>query len=222
MVLTDFTDCLPKKQNMLYSILSMIILKIKYMLELLIKSKIRKKILLLYIYNPEKKYFINQIARLVGTSAGTAQRELNVFVKSDILFREKEANLMYYRLNQANRLLKNIKEIVRQTIGIEVLLKDRFARVKDIEYAFIFGSYANNNFKSDSDIDLYVIGDISEKDLHRETARLEKEINHEINYNLSTLAEFKQNLKKSFFHQSILKNHILIIGNQDEFNDFIG
>ncbi|HAM88139.1 MAG: polymerase subunit beta protein [Candidatus Falkowbacteria bacterium GW2011_GWC2_38_22] len=191
------------------------------MLDILIKSKIRKKILLLFIYNPKNKYYINQIARLVKTSSGTAYRELNVLLKSDILLCEKEANLTYYRLNQINPLLKNIKEIISQTIGIEIMLKKKLAKMKGINFAFIFGSYAKNSFKSDSDIDLYVIGDIGEKELYRETMLLEKEINHPINYHLSSLAEFKQNLKKSFFHQSILKNYIFLIGNQDEFKNII-
>jgi predicted nucleotidyltransferase len=191
------------------------------MLDLLSKSKIRKKIILLFVYNPKEKYYINQIARLVNTSSGTAQRELNTLLESDLLLRKKEANLMYYSLNQANPLLKNIKEIIGQTIGIEVMLKERLMKIKKIKFAFIFGSYAGNAFKSDSDIDLYVIGDVSEKELYRETALLEKEINHPINYHLSSLTEFKLNLKKSFFHKSILKNHKLLIGNQDEFKNII-
>ena len=46
------------------------------MLDLLGKSKIRKKIILTFVYNRGKEFYLSEIARMVKTSAGTAQREL--------------------------------------------------------------------------------------------------------------------------------------------------
>ena len=82
-------------------------------------------------------------------------------------------------------------------------------------------SYVKNDFKFDSDIDLFVIGDIEEKELYKKIKKVEERINREINYHLSTLKEFKKNLAKNFFYKDIVKKYDLIIGNEDEFKQII-
>jgi len=46
------------------------------MLDVFGKSKIRKEIILAFVYNQGKDFYLSEIARMVKTSAGTAQREL--------------------------------------------------------------------------------------------------------------------------------------------------
>jgi len=191
------------------------------MLNLITKSKIRQRIILLFIYNPAKSYYLNEIARLAKTSSGTAQRELERLIKADFLKKEKKANLTYFKLNIENPVLKDIKNIINKTIGLESILKAELGKKENIDFAFLFGSYAKEEFKADSDIDLYLIGEISEKELFEAVKKTEEKINRTINYNLSAKKEFKENLKKSFFHKEILGKYILIIGNENEFRKFI-
>ena len=143
------------------------------MLELIAKSKIRQRIILLFTFNRGKEYYINEIARIVKTSSGTTRRELRKLVRSSFLKFEKKTNAVYYRLNEGNPLLKDLESIIKKTIGIETLLRDELHKVPAIEYAFVFGSYAKKEFKSDSDIDLYVIGKVSEDRIHRAIRNVE-------------------------------------------------
>lgn len=191
------------------------------MLNLLTKSKIRQRIILLFIYNPQKLYYINEISRLIKTSSGNAQRELEKLFKSGFLLKEKKANLVYFKLNRTNPLLAEIKGIIDKTIGLEYILKEELNGIKNINFAFLFGSYVKNDLKPDSDIDLYVIGEISEKELYKKIKKAEEKINKEINYHLSIKEEFRKNIKKSFFHKEIISKHILIIGDKNEFREFI-
>jgi len=188
------------------------------MLDILTKSKIRQKIILLFIYSPEKSYYINEVARLVKTSSGTAQRELNKLVKEDFLVKkEKSQKRVYYSLNKANPLLPEIKIIVDKTIGIEHLLQEELKKEENIDFAFLFGSYVKDNLKFDSDIDLFIIGNISDKEVYNRIRKVEEKINREINYHLSTPKEFKKNLSRDFFYRSIVKKCDLIIGDENEF-----
>jgi predicted nucleotidyltransferase len=175
----------------------------------------------LFVYNFNKSYYINEAAKLVKTSAGTAQRELERLVKSGFLTKEKKANLTYFKINAANPLLSDIKSIVNKTIGLEIILKEKLSGIKNINFAFLFGSYARGDFKSDSDIDLYIIGEIREDNLYKEIRKIEEKIRREINYHLSTPEEFKKKSKHSFFYKEILSKYILIIGDEDEFRKFI-
>lgn len=176
---------------------------------------------MLFIYNPGRSYYINETAKLVQTSSGTAQRELENLTKSGFLIKEKKANLAYFKINVNNPILSDIKNIVDKTIGIEHILKEEFRNVKKIDFAFLFGSYVKMDLKPDSDIDLYVIGEIGENELYKKIKKAEGKIYREINYHLSTKEEFRKNLKKSFFHKEILGNYVLIIGKENEFRRFI-
>ncbi len=191
------------------------------MLNLITKSKIRQKIILLFVYNPEKSYYINETAKLIKTSSGTAQRELERLTKDGFLIKEKKANLAYFKINKINPLLSEIKSIVDKTIGLKVILEKELIGLKGIDFAFLFGSYVKGNFKADSDIDLYIIGEIEEDNLYKKIRRTEEQIHREINYHLSTQEEFKKKLKQAYFYKEILSKYILIIGDENEFEKFI-
>ena len=191
------------------------------MLNLITKSEIRKRIILLLLYSPGDSFYINQMARLVKTSSGNVQRELRKLEESGILSKEKKGNLVYFKINTASPLFNDFKNIADKTIGLKNILEETLKKAKDINFAFLFGSYVKGNFDSDSDIDLYVIGKISENDLHRLVKKTEGKIYREINYHLATLEEFQEKKKESFFHKEVLKNYMLIIGNKNEFEKFI-
>ena len=68
--------------------------------------------------------------------------------------------------------------------------KKRLKDSKRIELAFIYGSVAKNQERLNSDIDLFIVGDINEKELHRIISNIERDIGREINYTLMTKEEF--------------------------------
>jgi len=191
------------------------------MLNLITKSEIRKKIILLLVYNSHKSYYLREMARLIGASAGNVQQELKKLKDDGFLIKEKKGNLAYFKINTKNPLFNDFKNIVDKTIGLKNILEKILNKAKGIDFAFLFGSYVKGDFGPDSDIDLYVIGDINEKELHRLIKKTEEKIYREISYHLTTRKEFQEKVKDSFFHKEILKNFILIIGNQNEFEKFI-
>lgn len=191
------------------------------MFNLITKSKIRQKIILLLVYNPKKSYYLNEIARFVKVSSGTTQREIRRLEEAGLLIKEKRGNSVYFKINTTNPLFNDFKNIVDKTIGIENILKQMFQRVKNIDFVFLFGSYVKKDFNSDSDIDLYVIGNIEEKELHQFIKKAEEKTYREINYHFSVREDFQKKIKESFFHKEILKNFTLIIGNENEFRKFI-
>lgn len=66
------------------------------MIDLLTNSKIRQRIILLFVYNQNKEFYLSEIAKIVRTSPGTAQRELNRLLRNDFIVFKKRANLNIY------------------------------------------------------------------------------------------------------------------------------
>jgi len=156
---------------------------------------------------------------MVGTSAGTAQRELNKLLHNDFISFKKKANLSIYSLNKRYYLLREVEAIVRKTFGIEILLKSELSKIKNLEYAFIFGSYAKGGFKSDSDIDLFIIGDGGEDEIMDVVQKAEEIIGREINFHFIDKNEFEIRAKKSFFYKDIAKDYIWLVGNEEKFKN---
>jgi len=192
------------------------------MLEILGKSKIRKKIILSFVYNRGKEFYLSEIAGRARTSAGTAQRELNKLLALDFITFRKRGNLNIYRLNERYALLTEIESIVRKTLGIEVELMRELGKLKGIQFAFLFGSYAKGGFKSDSDIDLFIIGTPEEDDVFKAVRKVEDLAGREINYHLANEAEFAEKSRKNPFYRAILNKPLMLIGKEDELKQIIG
>jgi len=192
------------------------------MLGIITKSKIRQKIILLFVYHKDKEFYLSEIARQVRTSAGTAQRELNRLRRMDLLTFGKKGNLSIYKLNAGYPLLKEVESIVLKTLGIEVELKKALTGIRGIRWAFTFGSHAKGALKADSDIDLFVIGNMSEDDIYNAVRRVEETVGREINYHLSGEAEFAKRSKDGSFYKAIAAEPLMLIGREDELKQLVG
>lgn len=191
------------------------------MLELFTKSRIRQRIILLFVYNQNKEFYLSEIAKIVRTSAGTAQRELNKLLHSDFIIFKKKANLNIYILNTHYSLLKEVESIVKKTLGIEVELKKELSRIDNISFAFLFGSYVKGGFKSDSDIDLFIIGEVDEDQVFKAVQKVEEIVRREINYHIANKTEFIKKKKSNYFYKEIVESFTLLIGDDDEFRRLI-
>ncbi len=189
------------------------------MIDILIKSKIRQKILSRFFADESRRFYINEMARLVNTTQGTCRRELNKLVDMGVLTTSKEGNLLYYQVNKQAPFYREFSAIIQKTIGIEAKLKSLLQGFKGISYAFIFGSYAKREFKPESDIDVVIIGIIEEDRLIRVFKDVEKAIGREINYHIYTEKEFKNKLRTDSFIKNIIKNHIIIKGDEIAFRE---
>jgi predicted nucleotidyltransferase len=191
------------------------------MLDILFRSKIRQRILLFLVYNPEKAYYINELARLIGASTGTVQRELRRLEKDGVAGSERRGHQVYYMLNKSNSLLPELKAIIDKTIGIEHIMRESLGGLTGIEYSFLFGSYVKGDFGSDSDIDLYVLGSVKDVEIQVAVEEVEKMIGREVNYHLSAVDEFFDKLKSSFFHRDIVRDVRLLKGDEREFRALV-
>ena len=205
----------------MYSIMSTIVLnKESIMLETLYitKSKIRRDLLALFFTNPSQKYYLRELQRMLGYSAGNIRRELLRFQSDNLFSTQKTANLLYYSLNTEHPLFEELKSIIAKTVGVEGSLRKSLSSIKKLKISFIYGSFASKNQKAASDIDIMIIGDPEISDLNEEIARLEKKLKREINITLYSLEEYRAKKKsKSGFILDLLKNpKIILTGKEDD------
>ena len=172
----------------------------------------------LFLTNPDRAFYMQEIGRILGKKPGIFQRTLNNLVSEGILESEYRANARYFKVNKNYPLYKELKSIVFKTVGVSGSLKDILEKIGDVEFAFIYGSFAKAKENYISDIDLVAIGDPDEDELIKELDKLEERLQREINYKLYTLKEFKQEIEeKEPFILEILRNKkVMIVGDEKE------
>ncbi len=182
------------------------------------KSKTRQDLLALFFTNSSQKYYLRELERVLGYAASTIRRELLKFQKDGLLKTEKVGNLLYYSLNNAHPLFKELKSIVSKTIGVEGSLRHILLSLKGIKVAFIYGSFAKHKEQAASDIDLMIIGNPDTSDLNEKISVLERKLKREINPTIYSLKEYQAKKKaKTEFLTELLKNpKIMLI---DKTND---
>lgn len=185
---------------------------------LLFKSKIRKKILARFFADESRKFYINEMARIVNTSQGTCRRELNKLSDAGFLVSSRTGNLKYYEINKDSPFHDEFRAIIQKTIGIEAVIKEKLQGLKGVTYAFLFGSYVNNEFKPESDIDIVIIGTVNEDRLVKIFRDVERSTGREINYHMYSLIEFKDQLKTNSFIKNIIRNYIIVAGDYGDFS----
>jgi len=182
------------------------------------KSRIRQDLLTLFFTNPSKRYYLRELQRMLGYSAGSIRRELLRFQKDNLFTTQKVGNLLYYRLNTTHPLFKELKSIISKTVGVEGSLRELISSVKKIKTAFIYGSFASKKQKADSDIDLMIIGTPDVSSLNEKISELGKKLEREINITTYSRDEYKNKRKmKSGFILDLLKNpKIMLVGSDDD------
>jgi predicted nucleotidyltransferase len=177
------------------------------------------EILGLFFANPEKEYYLREIAKILNKEPSYYQRQLNDLVAQGVLRDERKGNMRFFKLNKNYHLFAELKSIISKTIGIEFKLKNMVSKLVGLEYAFLFGSIAKNEENRDSDVDLLLIGEIDQDILINEISEVEEEIGREISYHIFSRAEVEKNIKEnnSFFVNIFSSPLISLKGNPDEF-----
>ena len=188
----------------------------------LTKSKVREKILQLFFSDPEKKYYLRELERMLDIPVGNIRRELLSLEKSGLFKREKMGKQVYYSLNKKSVLFGDFKNIVFKTIGVEGKLRQELKKINGIKQAFIFGSFAKNKEDSLSDIDLMIIGDVDEDLLVSKISKLENQFRREINYHIYSSADWKKKIQErnSFLKSVLSQPKIFLIGNKNDLSGF--
>lgn len=182
------------------------------------KSKIRQDLLALFFTNPSKSYYLRELQRMLGYSAGSIRRELLRFQKDNLFTTQKVGNLLYYHLNTIHPLFKELKSIISKTVGVEGTLRKELSSIKAIETAFIYGSVASKREKAGSDIDLMIIGNPNISFLNQKIAELEEKLKREINITVYFPEEYKNKRKvNGGFILDVLNNpKVMLVGTEDD------
>lgn len=126
------------------------------MLDSLITSKTRIKLLLKFFLNTSTHAYLRGLADEFGESTNALRLELNHLENAGLLKAENKGNRKVYHANSAHPLFNDIHRLVLKHSGITQVIEEVAERVGDISKVWVRGDFAVGK---DSDlIDLVIAG----------------------------------------------------------------
>ena len=180
--------------------------------------KVRVRVLEILFVDERPELHIREITRRSGLSLRTVQRELALLSEAELISSRKDGNRQYFRANSKSPIYGELHSMVNKEGGSIELLREALSGAEDIEIAFIFGSIAEASEKSESDIDLFVIGTIGLRPIVKRLSAARSQLHREINpYNL-TAEEWQRKLSSgdTFVKNVAAGKKIFIVGSADE------
>ena len=187
------------------------------MLGSLISSRTRIRLLSLFLLNPGREYYIREIERITGENINAVRRELANLAEFGIIRGERKGNQQYYTVNPDHFLYTDLQRIFLKTEGAPGMIRDALSG-EPVTCMFVYGSFAKGTSGEKSDIDLFLIGDISEDRLIPVVHDCEERLGREINYTLMTEEEFsRRKVSGDPFVTNIMREEkIFLIGTCDD------
>ena len=106
------------------------------MLDTLITSKTRIKLLTKFFLNPQAKAYLRGLEESFGESSNAVRVELNRFEQAGLLNSVMEGNRKVYIANTTHPLFPDIHSILRKQIGIDHII-ELYLIGTDIDEAFL-------------------------------------------------------------------------------------
>jgi len=190
----------------------------KYILDSLF-PRTRQAILSAVLLRPDKWWYLTDLAKHIGVSPSSLQRELLSLVNGDLLISRRDGKRVYYKINQDCPIVEELQTIFVKTSGIADVIKSCLNSFGDkIEIAFVYGSVARTEELSTSDVDLMIIGDVGLADLVPDLRRVEKDLGREVNPTIYSSEEFLRRHKEgdSFISTVLSDQRIFLKGTDSE------
>ena len=182
-------------------------------------GKTRRAVLALLFSHVDERFYFRQIARILEIGLGALQRELANLSDAGIIRKEFVGRQVFYQANSECPIYMDLKNLVMKTIGVGDILKTALVPLEErINVAFLFGSIAKGTERSDSDIDIIVIGNVTFSEIISAFSPAQKTVRREINPLVYPPEEFRLKMAENHhFLKSVLKrSKYFLIGDERE------
>ena len=180
----------------------------------------RRQILALLLLRPDETFYVREIARLTGVSAGSLHRELKLLTAAGLLQRSAAGNQVRYQVDRSCPIQEELAGIFRKTVGLADVLREALAPLAArIRVALVFGSVAQGKERAASDVDVLVVGSASFAAVVEALGTAAEKLRREVNPVVMTRAEFADKLaaRDRFVSRIEREPKLFLLGDVGEF-----
>ena len=188
------------------------------MLDDLIVSRVRIKILKLYFLNPDKIFHLREIQRQTNEAMNAIRREMNYLKDCGFMTSEYRGNRKYFTARKDSPLYFDLLALFNKMYGLGGEIIKNKLRLGKVKFVMLSGKFVRGKEKSSSEVDLLVVGRVILPELAQIIKSEEKRKGREINYTIMTEEEFSFRKKRRdpFILSVLYHSRIMIIGDEEE------
>ncbi len=188
------------------------------MLEELFVSRVRAKILQLFLTSPNSLIHVREIVRRVSEEINAVRRELARMEKFGMVASEWRANRRLYRFKRDYVFYPELLALVTKTAGLGGNILKNKARLGKIKYAFLSVRFLQGGASGSEEVDLLIVGSIILPELQVLVADEQAKREAEINYSYMDEAEFTFRVKRRdpFILRVLLQPKVMLIGGEQD------
>lgn len=158
------------------------------MLDALITSKTRIKVLLKFFLNANNADYLRNLESDLGDNTNSIRLELNKLEEAHLLNSFSKGNRKYFKANTKHPLFKDIHSILLKFTGIDKLIKEVLDKLGNLDEVYLVGDLGKG---IDSlIIDLILVGNVNKEFLNSLIEKAEKHIHKKVRYLHFTSEEF--------------------------------
>jgi len=172
------------------------------MLDSLITSRTRLKLLLKFFINTKSAAHLRGLAKEMNESTNAVRLELNKLSRAGFLLSYGEGNTIKYKANEKHPLFPELNSVVRKYLGIDKIVENILNQIGEINYALITGDYADG--KDSGVIHLVIVGDVDMEKLNYWVTKTESIIKRKVETEIMSRKEFDGWKTESKLNQSIV------------------
>jgi hypothetical protein len=185
----------------------------------IITSKVRIKVLELFLFDITEMYHVRGIVREIKEEINAVRRELERLENAGILKSEKRGNRLYYWPRPDYPFFNDLLSIVSKTTGLGVEIVKNKSKIGRVNHVMFSGRFVRRKpRKREDDVDMLVVGEIVLPELAALIRREESKRGKEINYTVMSREEFdfRKKRRDPFLTGILAGSRIMIIGDEEE------
>ena len=189
------------------------------MLEDIVISRVRVKILTLFLTHPGVIFHVRDIVRRVDEEINAVRRELAHLEKAGMVSKEHRANRLFYNFRKDYPIYFELLELINKSSGMGADIIKQKAKLGKLKFVMVSGRYVRGlPNKSASDVDLLVVGNVVLPELSQIIKAEETRREREINYTVMTEEEFefRKSRRDPFVITVLSGSRVLIIGDEED------
>lgn len=150
------------------------------MIEALISSKTRIKLLLKFFLNSSNQSYLRGLESEFGESTNGIRLELNKLEEAGLLTTKIDGNKKFFQANVNHPLFKDIHNILLKFTGLDKVIDKVIENLGQLQHVFLVGQLAKG--LSSEVIDLVFVGDIDKNYLFNVVQKVEANLNKKIRF----------------------------------------
>lgn len=154
------------------------------MLDSLITSKTRLRLLVKFFINAANRGHMRGLAEEFNESTNAIRKELNNLSEAGYLEKEAQQNRVSYRANVKHPLFGSLQDIVHKYLGLDRIVETVLQRMGDVEQVVLIGDYAAG--RDSGTIEVVIVGQSLNADYLEQLApKVEGVIGRKVTFTLS-------------------------------------